>query len=330
MHPQIVHLRALTSMCVNLHQALKCIQTLLSVSSTAAQVSKRRTCCAGHSLGGFTAASCAILNTRIHHCTTFEAPGLTTFYHKLAEQSGDAEFWDTKITNYVTIPNPINMCQKHLGEVYRVYTRTECKTDMLHVFKCLFGSCVRTLNWLLLANVLVTAGRVLAGGVTNFLACADVLSSERSWATFKVTHPSHRLLDSCSVYPADAVTPLHLAGSCSCHSTVVYSRLVEASATRVVLRPHPTEQDYGGCTGFIQLRVWSSGLPSLWSCSVCLVYADVCRNFCTGLIGRRICPGFRNGSMIESNLLFVVMFASEVKNCCERQSHLNPDLRLGL
>lgn len=317
-------------MCVNLHQALKCIQTLLSVSSTAAQVSKRRTCCAGHSLGGFTAASCAILNTRIHHCTTFEAPGLTTFYHKLAEQSGDAEFWDTKITNYVTIPNPINMCQKHLGEVYRVYTRTECKTDMLHVFKCLFGSCVRTLNWLLLANVLVTAGRVLAGGVTNFLACADVLSSERSWATFKVTHPSHRLLDSCSVYPADAVTPLHLAGSCSCHSTVVYSRLVEASATRVVLRPHPTEQDYGGCTGFIQLRVWSSGLPSLWSCSVCLVYADVCRNFCTGLIGRRICPGFRNGSMIESNLLFVVMFASEVKNCCERQSHLNPDLRLGL
>ncbi|KAA6419143.1 MAG: hypothetical protein FRX49_10883 [Trebouxia sp. A1-2] len=96
-----------------------------------------------------------------------------------------AEFWDTKITNYVTIPNPINMCQKHLGEVYRVYTRTECKTDMLHVFKCLFGSCVRTLNWLLLANVLVTAGRVLAGGVTNFLACADVLSSERSWATFK-------------------------------------------------------------------------------------------------------------------------------------------------
>lgn len=139
----------------------------------------------GHSLGGFTAASCAILNTHIRHCTTFEAPGLTTFYHKLAEQSGDAELWDAKITNYVTIPNPINMCQKHLGEVYRVYTRTECKTDMLHVFKCLFGSCVRTVNWLLLANVLVTAGRVVVGGVTNFMACADVMSSERSWATFR-------------------------------------------------------------------------------------------------------------------------------------------------
>lgn len=149
-------------------------------------------CLAGHSLGGFTAASCAILNTKISHCTTFEAPGLTTFYHKLAAQSGDASFWDGKITNYVTIPNPINMCQKHLGEVYRVYTRTECKTDVLHIFKCLFGSCVRTLNWLLLANVFVTAVRVLMGGVTNFMACADVLSSERSWATFKVTRSTGR------------------------------------------------------------------------------------------------------------------------------------------
>ena len=74
-----------------------------------------------------------------------------------------------------------------------MYTRTECKTDMLHVFKCLFGSCVRTLNWLLLANVLVTAGRVVVGGVSNFIACADVMSSERSWATFKVTLLSHGL-----------------------------------------------------------------------------------------------------------------------------------------
>ena len=32
---------------------------------------------------------------------------------------------------------------------------------MLHAFKCLFGSCVRTLNWLLLANVVVTAVRVV-------------------------------------------------------------------------------------------------------------------------------------------------------------------------
>ena len=141
---------------------------------------------AGHSLGGFTAASCAILNTHIRHSTTFEAPGLTTFYHKLAAESGLDSFWEDRITNYVTIPNPINMCQKHLGEVYRVYTRTECRTDGLHVFKCLFGSCLRTLNWLLLANVLITAIRVLLGGVTSFMACAEALASRRTWATFKV------------------------------------------------------------------------------------------------------------------------------------------------
>lgn len=140
----------------------------------------------GHSLGGFTAASCAILNRSICHCTTFEAPGLTTFYHTLAAQQGGSDYWDSKITNYVTIPNPINMCQKHLGELYRVYTRTELRTDALHVFKCLFGSCVRTLNWLLLANVLITAVRLLMGGVTAFTACAEALATQRSWATLKV------------------------------------------------------------------------------------------------------------------------------------------------
>ena len=137
-------------------------------------------------MGGFTAASCAILNINIRHCTTFEAPGLTTFYHKVAAQSGDTAFWDQRITNYVTIPNPINMCQKHLGEIHRVYTRTECRTDMLHIFKCLFGSCVRTMNWLLLANVVVTAVRLMIGGISSFRACADVLASQHSLATFKV------------------------------------------------------------------------------------------------------------------------------------------------
>ncbi|KAL3138609.1 hypothetical protein ABBQ32_006374 [Trebouxia sp. C0010 RCD-2024] len=159
----------------------------------------------GHSLGGFTAASCAILNTKIRHSTTFEAPGLTTFYHKLAAESGTESFWDARVTNYVTIPNPINMCQKHLGEVYRVYTRTECRTDMLHIFKCLFGSCVRTLNWLLLANVLITAVRVMMGGVTSYMACADALASQPTWTTFKALLRKECGLE-VAVGPAQLVT----------------------------------------------------------------------------------------------------------------------------
>lgn len=178
-------LRDLNAEMVVTQRATKKIQNHIKRLQEQHQAVKWSFYTTGHSLGGFTAASCAILNHSIRHCSTFEAPGLTTFYHKLAAQAGDSDHWSTKITNYVTIPNPINMCQKHLGEVYRVYTRTECKTDMLHVFKCLFGSCVRTLNWLLLANVVVTAVRVVLGGVTSYMACADLLASDRSWATLK-------------------------------------------------------------------------------------------------------------------------------------------------
>ena len=79
------------------------------------------TCGAGHSLGGFAAATCLILCDRILTCTAFESPGLTTFYHRLAAQQGDEEYWRDRITNYLAIPNPINMCQKHLGRIIRCH-----------------------------------------------------------------------------------------------------------------------------------------------------------------------------------------------------------------
>ena len=53
---------------------------------------------AGHSLGGFTAASCCILDERILHAVTFESPGLTTFYHKLAGQIGNEQYWQVRLT----------------------------------------------------------------------------------------------------------------------------------------------------------------------------------------------------------------------------------------
>jgi hypothetical protein len=75
---------------------------------------------AGHSLGGFAAATCLILcSDHILCCTAFESPGLTTFYHRLAAQRGDEDFWRARITNYLAIPNPINMCQRHLGRIIR-------------------------------------------------------------------------------------------------------------------------------------------------------------------------------------------------------------------
>lgn len=87
--------------------------------------------CTGHSLGGFAAATCLILCDHILTCTAFESPGLTTFYHRLAAQKGDEEFWCARITNYLAIPNPINMCQRHLGRIVR------CAHMPPHPFKSL-------------------------------------------------------------------------------------------------------------------------------------------------------------------------------------------------
>ena len=74
---------------------------------------------AGHSLGGFTAVSCAVLCDRLHSAVAFEAPGLTTFYHRAAACRGGAGYWRERVTTYLAIPNPINMCQSHLGRIVR-------------------------------------------------------------------------------------------------------------------------------------------------------------------------------------------------------------------
>ncbi len=53
------------------------------------------------------------------------------------------ECMQERVTNYLALPNPINMCQMHLGRLLRVYTRIEARTDMYHICKCLFGTSIR-------------------------------------------------------------------------------------------------------------------------------------------------------------------------------------------
>ena len=74
---------------------------------------------AGHSLGGFTAVSCVVLCERLHSAVAFEAPGLTTFYLRASACRGGPAFWRERVTTYLAIPNPINMCQSHLGRIVR-------------------------------------------------------------------------------------------------------------------------------------------------------------------------------------------------------------------
>lgn len=84
---------------------------------------------AGFSLGSFIATSCMVaLHDRILAATNFESPGLTTYYHRLAHRIGDEAYWRSRCVNYLTIPNPINMCQPHLGRIIRVTLKVECRT----------------------------------------------------------------------------------------------------------------------------------------------------------------------------------------------------------
>ena len=56
-------------------------------------------------------------------------------------QVGDDAYWSARITSYLANPNPINMCQRHLGRVMHVrFEAVESRTDTLHIVRCLMGT----------------------------------------------------------------------------------------------------------------------------------------------------------------------------------------------
>ncbi len=56
-------------------------------------------------------------------------------------QVGDDAYWSSRITSYLANPNPINMCQRHLGRVMHVrFEAVESRTDTLHIVRCLMGT----------------------------------------------------------------------------------------------------------------------------------------------------------------------------------------------
>ncbi|DBB03781.1 hypothetical protein WJX82_003590 [Trebouxia sp. C0006] len=120
----------------------------------------------GHSLGGFTAACSAIFFKDILRVTTFESPGLTSFYHSLARQEGSKEYWQQRVVNYLSVPNPINTCQRHLGLMIRVYQSKQHEPLSLgHMTRCLVGTGMQALNCWLAAKVLIRAFKSWSPGV---------------------------------------------------------------------------------------------------------------------------------------------------------------------
>lgn len=120
----------------------------------------------GHSLGGFTAACSAIFFKDILRVTTFESPGLTSFYHSLARQGSCKEYWQTRVVNYLSVPNPINTCQRHLGLMIRVYQQKKDEPlSLAHIGRCLMGTGMQILNCWLAAKVLIRAFKSWSPGV---------------------------------------------------------------------------------------------------------------------------------------------------------------------
>ncbi|KAK9818684.1 hypothetical protein WJX74_005716 [Apatococcus lobatus] len=159
----------------------------------------------GHSLGGFTAIACSVLSSRLLASVAFESPGLTTFYHNLADQVGDDAYWSSRITSYLANPNPINMCQRHLGRVMHVhFEAVDSRTDTLHIVRCLMGTGVRMLHWALALHLIFSLLRLLAGLSTSIQTCAGLAASAGLWSLVQSA-----LGSACAAQLA--VQPAHLA-----------------------------------------------------------------------------------------------------------------------
>lgn len=141
---------------------------------------------AGHSLGGTVSAAVAVMlqpwaehhNATIH-CTTFESPGLTPRYWRQAsEQDPDStslDVWRERITNYVSMPNMINMCHPHLGRVVHI-DNDEVDMTFGWVAHCAVSSAMRIWGW---GGALRMLGLLGTGAAT---------ATELSAATSKFLH----------------------------------------------------------------------------------------------------------------------------------------------
>ena len=110
----------------------------------------------GYSLGGLFAQVATVLlqdwayttGNRVT-CRTFEAPGVPEMYHEISENYDDnAEaFWKERITNFKSLPNPLNTVFKDIGRVFHLKNTGHIKCNSSWIFKCLAGTTKRIVFW---------------------------------------------------------------------------------------------------------------------------------------------------------------------------------------
>jgi len=171
----------------------------------------------GHSLGGFLATTVAIRMPLIAQCVAFESPGCPKLYRELAAKRAGERFWRGCITNYLTLPNPINMSHPHVGRVVRIVLG-----DLLdangggHLIKCVAGSLFRWVNWLCLLVAAFLACEVLLGlslssAVVRLCALLEAMQSWLLAPAWGVRLAPHL----CLAGLGEAATLMHVASAAS-------------------------------------------------------------------------------------------------------------------
>jgi len=110
----------------------------------------------GYSLGGLFAQVTTVLlqdwATTTQNkvtCHTFESPGIPEMYHEISQNYTDdpEKFWRERITNFKSIPNPLNTVFQDLGRVFHLKNIEHINWSRSWVIKCIAGTARRLVFW---------------------------------------------------------------------------------------------------------------------------------------------------------------------------------------
>jgi hypothetical protein len=128
----------------------------------------------GHSLGGFMAELCAIVNEV--PCISFESPGGLEIMKTLERYRNKLEKNRHLISTYLSAPNIVNTLSGHPGNVYRLFiSHAENRFSWSHLGRSFFSVICLVASYASFSAFGISAGIVLIkGAVTAAQTCAEI------------------------------------------------------------------------------------------------------------------------------------------------------------
>lgn len=136
----------------------------------------------GYALGGLVAqalcvnlqdwSACKVNNLK---CRTYESPGLPPCFHKQAGHytEEDKNYWNNRIKNYKSMPNPANTAFKDIGSVFHLMHFDKIVADKRWIRRCLAGATGRGVFYsAVVFSGLQAAGYTAAKVATETIAIA--------------------------------------------------------------------------------------------------------------------------------------------------------------